>query len=144
MDNWKKLLGIFFLGFLLLLVSGFWWFFEGGGKGRLGLAQRPAVEAQRFPVRQKIDYGDGAATVSAELSGREGENVFELLERSHQVTAKKYSFGVLVESIDQVADGKGNKYWIYYVNGQAAKVGADQYNLKPGDTVEWRFEEAKQ
>ena len=29
--------------------------------------------------------------------------------------------------------------WVYMVNGESASVGCDQYVLKPGDRVEWRY-----
>ena len=29
--------------------------------------------------------------------------------------------------------------WIYFVNGQSGSVASDQYQLKEGDLVEWKY-----
>jgi hypothetical protein len=52
------------------------------------------------------------------------------------------SMGVLVESINNVANGTDGKYWIYYVNNQMGSVGIDQYQVQPGDVLEMNFEKS--
>ena len=56
---------------------------------------------------------------------------------------KDYSFGKLVEEINGLAAGVNDRYWIYYINGEAAQLGADSYQLNSGDQILWRFEEEK-
>ncbi len=52
-----------------------------------------------------------------------------------------YSFGKLVTSIDGVAQGgEEDKYWIWYINGSLATVGADGYIVQPGDEITWKYE----
>ncbi|MFA7653417.1 MAG: DUF4430 domain-containing protein [Candidatus Magasanikbacteria bacterium] len=62
-----------------------------------------------------------------------------------QFSAKEYpSMGYFVEEINGVKnDTRSNTYWIMYVNGQSATVGASAYILKAGDRIEWKFEKAK-
>ena len=31
------------------------------------------------------------------------------------------------------------RYWSFYVNGAMADVGATQYAVQPGDTIEYRY-----
>ncbi len=71
------------------------------------------------------------------------ESAFSLLQavasrQNLHITTKKYSFGILIEAIGNLSNSK-NKAWIYFVNGQAASVGADSYQVRSGDTIEWKY-----
>ena len=89
-----------------------------------------------------IDYGNGNTT-SYEEPMIENQTAFGLLKNATdknniKLEYKQYDFGVLIETINGVANSK-DKAWIYFVNGKSANVGADKYQLKPGDTVEWKY-----
>jgi len=60
-------------------------------------------------------------------------------------SAKNYpGMGYFIEEINGIKnDTKTNTYWIMYVNGQSAQVGASQYILKPNDIITWKYEAAK-
>ncbi len=47
--------------------------------------------------------------------------------------------GVLVTSIGGDANGQGNRYWQFWVDGQYARAGADHVVLHDGAFIEWRF-----
>lgn len=128
--KFKKVLII--LG-LVFVVVGFW------GTKRATPVEAPVTVSRTFQVTEKVGE-DSVATPSA----KKGDTALSLLENSHKIVVKKYSFGSLVESIDGVINGTDKKYWIYYVNGKTAEVGADQYKLQQGDVVEWKFETEKQ
>ncbi len=49
------------------------------------------------------------------------------------------SLGFFVESLNGKASARGS-YWFLYVNDASSETGASQTILKPGDTVEWRYE----
>ncbi len=51
---------------------------------------------------------------------------------------KQYDFGVFVEGIGDKKNTQA-KAWIYYVNGKSGEVSADKYELKQGDSVEWKY-----
>ncbi|OGL87708.1 hypothetical protein A3I42_01780 [Candidatus Uhrbacteria bacterium RIFCSPLOWO2_02_FULL_49_11] len=59
------------------------------------------------------------------------------------VEMKTYDFGSFVESISGVK-GEQGRWWIYYLNGAAATMAADKYMVKPGDVVEWKYEEERE
>lgn len=143
MNNRNKLLSVLVLVFLLVVLGIFWWVFRGGGIVVRFPAKTPATVTKEFQVTEKVDYDGKPATSSAVFLVKEGKTALELLKGSHESIVKTYSFGSLVESIDGLANGTDKKYWIYYVNGQTAEVGADQYTLKAGDVVEWKFEAQK-
>lgn len=87
-----------------------------------------------------LDFGIGAATTYEKIAAK---TAFELLEKVAEengitMDVKKYDFGMLVNSIDGRENTK-DLAWIYYVNGKSADVGADSYQLKEGDVVEWKY-----
>lgn len=76
----------------------------------------------------------------------EGETVLAVLERLNKedaelgLSTKTYKgLGVLIEGIGTHKNGMDKKYWQYKVNGIMPQIGADQYILKSGDSVEWFF-----
>ncbi|MBI3956501.1 MAG: DUF4430 domain-containing protein [Candidatus Kerfeldbacteria bacterium] len=60
-------------------------------------------------------------------------------ENNFTIQTKTFDFGVLVEGIDGINADNSN-FWSFYVNGVPATVGAGDYTLKDGDTVEFRYE----
>ena len=51
--------------------------------------------------------------------------------------------GVFIEEINGVKNNSSdNVYWMFYVNGKMAAVGASDYKLSNNDIVEWRYEGA--
>ncbi len=70
--------------------------------------------------------------------GEDGQSALELLKAKHEV--------VETDGFVKAIDGRASSttsYWLYYVNGNAAEVGAKDYVTKSTDTIEWRFESAK-
>ena len=61
---------------------------------------------------------------------------------SWQLEIQNTQYGALINAIDGRVNGSDNKYWIYYVNGEMALVGAGDYVVQPGDRIEFRFEES--
>lgn len=57
-----------------------------------------------------------------------------------QLSTKEYSgMGTLVVGIHGMMNGTNKKYWQYKVNGVMPQIGADQFKLKNGDSIEWFF-----
>ncbi|MFH1207056.1 MAG: DUF4430 domain-containing protein [Patescibacteria group bacterium] len=85
-------------------------------------------------------------TVSVELSVPTSGTVLDALTKATQVyglvlDTKDYGeMGVLVNAIGDLSGGQDNKYWSYYVNGQAATVAVDKQIVQPGDAIEFKFE----
>lgn len=47
---------------------------------------------------------------------------------------------VLVDSINGIINGENNAYWQYWIDGELPMVGANNYKINNGQTVEWLFE----
>ncbi|EKD79614.1 MAG: hypothetical protein ACD_41C00025G0005 [uncultured bacterium] len=57
-------------------------------------------------------------------------------------TTQHASLGTFVEGLGGVvSDKKTGLYWIYSVNGDKANVGVSSYQLQPGDTLSWNYEQ---
>ncbi|HEY8999677.1 MAG TPA: DUF4430 domain-containing protein [Candidatus Saccharimonadales bacterium] len=80
-------------------------------------------------------------THEVSYSGKTGNSVLVLLKQhASSVVVKNSSYGAYVDSIDGVKGGTDGKYWMYYVNGKLATVGAGTYKTKQGDQIVWKFE----
>ncbi len=60
-------------------------------------------------------------------------------------TMKEFSgMGEFLEEIDGLKNNnQTGEYWIYYINGQSAKMGISIYTLKNNDLITWKYEKAK-
>lgn len=62
-----------------------------------------------------------------------------------KLVTKEYSgMGTLVVGMGNLSNGTTDEYWQYKVNGVMPQVGADQYKLKNGDSVDWYFGKSTQ
>lgn len=103
-------------------------------KGQVPVTQE--VEAQKT-VTFKIVTAD-TVLAERELEFEEGDTVLETLEKHFDVEATDG----FVSSIEGATQSKDDQlYWMYYVNGEMADVGAADYQLSSGDLVEWRLED---
>ena len=101
---------------------------------------------QETAVTLRIDFDNGNIKNYNVVKLGQGKTVFDLLKKITEENNLEFSFkeypdmGVLVESIGNVKNDFGiNKWWQYWVNGQYATVGADKYELKNGDFIEWKY-----
>ena len=98
-----------------------------------------------FSVSVKLNSKDGEKEyIDNNVSGQ--DTVFDVLKDISEENGielkynNNYKYGVFVESIGGVENGKEGKYWQYYVDSILGDVAADKKILKEGDSVEWRFE----
>ncbi len=66
-----------------------------------------------------------------------GMSVLDVLQNNYQIEEKD-GFVTAIDGVTQ--DEKAGKYWLYYVNGKTASVGAAEYQLKDGDQIKWCLE----
>lgn len=73
-------------------------------------------------------------------AGEDGKTALELLEETAEsVVTKGQGDELLVTAINGIDGGTEGRYWLYYVNGEAALIAASRMNTVKGDTVEWLF-----
>ena len=99
----------------------------------------------RVLIGEKSDYvpSDGYILKSEEFKIEEGDTALGVLREA----SSKYNFQLGVKNGYYVL-GINNLYekefgdlsgWMYYINGVSASVGANEYVLKDGDVIEWRY-----
>ncbi len=104
-----------------------------------GLGLIGAVGWYRYSQQSAIEHVH--ATHSLTYQGENGLTVLALLKKhTYKVSVKQSSYGPFVAAIDGVQGGAGGKYWIYYVNGKQAAVGAGAFKTKNGETITWKFQ----
>lgn len=135
------LVAVIFVGIFFITLQPTFFSFIVQEKQPVPLAENEAEnEKKSFNVEQIINYGNtDRPEIIENITVSEGQTALSLLEESRTVKTKEYSFGVLIESIDDVENGTASKYWIYSINGQEATTGASAYILQPDDQIKWEF-----
>ena len=90
-------------------------------------------------LRITRDFGTELIKADTVDRVREDQTVMRLLRSGNDVETR-YG-GRFVQSIDGIEGGGAGGFadWFYYVNGLEADVGAAEYELSPGDVVQWDY-----
>jgi hypothetical protein len=90
-------------------------------------------------IRVTRDFGHEEIGSTATKTLREDETVMRAMQSRFDVETR--FGGRFVQSIDGVkgAGPAGMRDWFFFVNGVEAEVGAAEYELAPGDRVQWDF-----
>jgi Domain of unknown function (DUF4430) len=88
-------------------------------------------------VRVTRDFGQSEVGAVRVARVREDQTVMKLLQSEFDVDTR--FGGRFVQAIDGIeGEGAGGQVdWFYFVNGVEAGVGAAEYELSPGDRVQW-------
>ena len=108
-----------------------------------------ATDPKQATISVIIDYGDGAELHLPALKWRRDLTVLGALQATskhpHGVEFRSRGSGAYT-LVTQIGDLKNEgaedrgRNWIYRVNGKKADVGVGAYELRPADTILWRFE----
>lgn len=108
----------------------------GAAGGLWALNKEPAQKQTSAVTEQK----EQKQVMHIAYDGEEGKNALDLLNENADVETKDSSYGPYVDSIGGIKGGTDGKYWTFYINGEAAAVGAGAYITKEGDMIEWKFQ----
>ena len=113
----------------------------------LALASAPAGcglgagEEREGGVELRVTRDFGKRLLKAERLGklRDDQTVMRLLRTNNEVKTR-YG-GRFVQAIAGIEGGGASGFadWFYWVNGLGADVGAAEYELSPGDVVQWDY-----
>ncbi len=106
-----------------------------------GCGVGPGAEREGSGATLRVTRDFGATVLSSNRveKVREDQTVMRLLRDDNDVKTR-YG-GNFVQAIDGLAGGgeSGSADWFYFVNGIEAGKGAAEYELNPGDTVQWDY-----
>ena len=141
--NKLKLVLISFALLLALWIASWFGLFRSLETGRESAIETPPTQTQSQDTRLIIDFGEGENITYLKGSLDGDETAFSLLnealgQNNIEAETQQYDFGVFVKSINGF-ESSAEMAWIYFVNGEAGQVAADQTKVSPGDTVEWKY-----
>ena len=84
--------------------------------------------------------GEQVADLSKEITVSEGTYLMDVMHEEYDVVDEG-GFLSAIEGHEQDADA--GRYWMYYVNDEMPSVGAFEYELEEGDSIEWRLEDSE-
>lgn len=108
-----------------------------------------AVKASLPTVELVIDYGDGAQKRFSGIPWKKSMTVLDVLkaaqEHPHGISFSDRGSGetAMVTKIDDLANQSGGadaKDWIFRINGRLGDESCGIADVRPGDTVLWKFE----
>jgi hypothetical protein len=105
--------------------------------GGCGLGPGEEQAGKGVDLRVTRDYGHESLLAKRGLRIREDDTVMRLLKRNADVGTR--FGGGFVQEVDGLTGGgpSGTSDWFYYVNGIEASEGAADFELSPGDVVQW-------
>ena len=134
------LLPLIFLPFVLILL------FVSTNKSETNPPPVPQIEEVKvIEIPIKIDYGNEKQSETKMASVTENASAWKALiivVGEQNVEYKDYGgeLGIFISAINQVKP-TGNKFWLFKVNGEGAKVGVSSYKVKEGDRLEFVISE---
>lgn len=90
-------------------------------------------------VRVTIDFAGNAENISETTKVANGSSALDCFSSVANLSVVWYSFGEYVSGINGIMEGNGY-YWIYYVNGGMATVGAGNYQVQDWDVLKFVYE----
>lgn len=108
--------------------------------------QIPVVEEIKNPVNVIMEISDKQYALQLPEKSTAYDAIQKLIS-DNKISASLKEFkgiGYFVEEINGLKNNnQTGEYWIYYINGQSAKMGISSYTLKNNDLIKWIYEHAK-
>ncbi|CEI83780.1 hypothetical protein J18TS1_02700 [Oceanobacillus oncorhynchi subsp. incaldanensis] len=137
MNKWLKFLSIMLLSFVFLAACGNDEGAEENESSNTSVSTNESSgEAQELAedeVRITITIDEGNENVSEEVvQVEEGDILLDVMKDTFYVEEDSG----FITSIERVSDDADEgKYWMYFVDGEAAEVGAGEYELNGGEEI---------
>lgn len=132
---------LFSLLVFVIVLIGVSYFVKKNAKPEIIPQPTPFAEEQK-KITLAIDFGS-ESTLFFDYSFSEEKSAYDALKETLEkekisYEIQQYDFGVFVKSIDG-KESSADMAWIYFVNGEAGQVAADQTKINSGDSIEWRY-----
>ncbi|WP_010650728.1 DUF4430 domain-containing protein [Oceanobacillus massiliensis] len=133
MKKWMMQVAVIILGIGLLIGCSPEESTEGSNTSVSTNNTSQTEEVPEDSVRITISINEGQESVNEqEIQIEEGEILLDVMEDNFFIERD----GAYITSIERVSASEEDKTaWMYFVNDEMATVGADEYELSPGDKV---------
>jgi len=109
-----------------------------------------AANNEKKNIRVTLAIDSGIRKREFPMEVEENGTVFELLKKASSKHSFSFgysnnaAYGVFVEELDGVSNNpSASKFWLYYVNGKYASLGASSQKISEGDVILWRYENSR-
>jgi len=106
-------------------------------------------QQQKQVIRVTLTIDKGSSKRSYSLEMDKNSTVLQLLQKGSSTYGfslnytNNGAYGAFIEEIDGVRNSPTQGlYWLYYLNGKYANVGASTQKINEGDTVLWKYQSA--
>ncbi|MEK7065149.1 MAG: DUF4430 domain-containing protein [Patescibacteria group bacterium] len=151
---------------ILLIIAGISWYIDLNIKNtdeitnnKLQITNKISNDKSQTPKKypiSNIQYQDDVQTpnpdsqiptitsqvISYKLQVTTTSTALETM-RNAKLDFKTKTFSGLGEFVEEIGglknDPQGGKYWIYFINGETAKLGISTQIVKPNDLIEWKY-----
>ena len=100
--------------------------------------------SERVSIELKVDFPGDYNDIQRYLVVNKGITAFEVLDQNEEVKYTDFpGVGYYVTSINDIEEDLDKQtFWMFYVNGKQAEVGASSYVIDTPTTIEFRYEES--
>lgn len=108
------------------------------------LMQQPAPAEGKAAVECGIIFNGYGTDVRSQLEVDIGKTAFEVMADNYDIGYAEFEgMGAYITSINGVSEDLENKmFWMFYVDGKEAEVGASSFRITQPTSIEFRYETA--
>jgi hypothetical protein len=122
----------------IVLIVGISWVQHSQTSRQARTIEQPQTASISLSIQSL--YRNKQVSVSAEETVLQVLQALDTQDSQMQLATKEYSgLGTMVTGLHGLQNGTSKQYWQYKVNDVMPQVGAGDYKLKNGDSVEWFF-----
>lgn len=114
-----------------------------GDRTKTDVLSIPQSQEQENLIEATLTVADKTYRVSLP----EGSSGYDLMAKAQETSDFQFKgrefpgLGFFVQELNGLAENpRQGTFWIYYINGEKAKVGISAYTVKTDDTISWNYE----
>ena len=114
-----------------------------GDRTKTNVLSIPESQEQDNLVKATLRVADKTYPVSLP----QDSSVHDLMVKAQETSDFQFKgrefpgLGFFVQELNGLAENpRQGTFWIYYINGEKAKVGISAYTVKADDTISWKYE----
>ena len=115
-----------------------------GDRTKINVLSIPESQEQDNRVEATLRVADKTYLVSLP----QDSSVHDLMVKAQETSDFQFKgrefpgLGFFVQELNGVAENpRQGTFWIYYINGEKAKVGISAYTVKADDIISWKYED---